>query len=112
MNERRRIADEAVGERPASATPEIAKDRAPEGRPATSAGPHASVAARTAEALGETAAGAYAYPDATAEEARDRSRATVRGDGAASGAYAGRPLMMAAAGFVIGYAAAFLIHRG
>ena len=50
INERRRIADEAVGQRPANAIPDAVKDRAPEARPATAAGPYASVAAKTAEA--------------------------------------------------------------
>jgi hypothetical protein len=112
MNERRTIADEAVGQRPASATPDAARDRVPEGRPATSAGPHASVATKTAEALGETVAGAYAYPDATAGEARSRSRATVRRRAASHGSEAVQPLMIAAVGFAVGYVAALLIHRG
>src|SRR5688572_1903954 len=74
----RRIAEEAVGERPASAIPEAAKQhvvRAPDpsGAPA---GPRASLAARTAEAVGEREGGAYA--GGTIEEAQRRSRETVR----------------------------------
>ena len=79
----------------------------PEGRPATSAGPHASVATKTAEALGETVAGAYAYPDATAEEARNRSRATVRHRAASHGSEAAQPLMIAAVGFAVGVGGRF-----
>jgi hypothetical protein len=74
----RRIAEEAVGERPESATPEAAKQhavRAPEAL-ASSAGPKASLAAKTAEAVGEREGGAYA--DATVEEAQRRSRQTLQ----------------------------------
>jgi hypothetical protein len=110
MNDKRRIADEAVGQRPASAIPEAAKDKVPEGRPAMSAGTDASVAARTAEAMGETAPDAYAYPDATPEEARNRSRASVRRGSARNGSDSAQPLLMTAAGFALGYVAALLIH--
>jgi hypothetical protein len=111
MNGRRRIADEAVGQRPESAIPEAAKDRVPEGRPATSAGPNAAVATKTAEALGETVGNAYAYPEATAEEVRNRSRAHVRRRSTGNGSDYAQQLMIAAAGFAIGYVAALLIHR-
>jgi hypothetical protein len=109
MNNRRRIADEAVGQRPASAIPEAAKDRVPEGRPANSAGPHASVAAMTAEAMGETSGDAYAYPDATPEEARARSRASLRHGSARLDSTP--PMLTAAAAFALGYVAALVIHR-
>src|SRR3954447_714452 len=62
---RRRIADEAVGERPASATPDVARDRVPEAslQLPRSVGSQASIAARTAEAMGErVSTGAYADP--------------------------------------------------
>src|SRR5690242_20312018 len=62
---RRRIADEAVGERPASATPDVARDRVSEAalRPPLSVGSQASIAARTAESVGErVSTGAYADP--------------------------------------------------
>ena len=111
MNDRRRIADEAVGQRPASAIPEAARDRVPEGRPAMSAGPGASVAARTAEALGETVEDAYAYPDATPEQVRQRSREFIRRGATQDGSDSARPLLMIAAGFALGYVAALLIHR-
>ena len=111
MNERQRIADEAVGERPASAIPEAARNRVPEVSPALSAGPQASVATRTAEALGERVGDAYAYPDATAEEVRTLSRASLRHGSERTRLAWGRPLMIAAAGFAVGYVAALLIHN-
>jgi hypothetical protein len=111
MNDKRRIADEAVGQRPESAIPDAAKDRVPEGRPATSAGPHASVATKTAEALGETVGDAYAYPDATAAEVRNRSREFVRRRPTGNGSGSAQPFMMAASGFAFGYVAALLIHH-
>lgn len=111
MNERGRIADEAVGQRPASEIPDAAKDRVAEGRPAASASPHASVATKTAEAVGETLGGAYAYPDATAEEVRRRSRGVARRRPTANASGSARPFMMAAAGFALGYVTALLVHH-
>jgi hypothetical protein len=111
MNDRRKIADEAVGQRPESAIPDTARDRVPEGRPATSAGPHASVAARTAEALGETAGDAYAYPDATADEVRNMSRTQARHGSRRTGTGSAQPFMIAATGFFLGYIAALVIHH-
>lgn len=111
MNDRRRIADEAVGQRPESAIPDVARDRVPEVRPAMSAGPNASVAARTAEAVGETVPDAYAYPDATAEQVKNRSRQLVRRGSMRDGSGVAQPLMIAAAGFAVGYAAALMIHH-
>jgi hypothetical protein len=111
MNDRRSIADEAVGQRPESAIPQAAKDRVPEGRPANAAGPHASLATKTAEALGETVGDAYAYPDATADEVRHRSRASLRRRPTGNGSGSAPQLMIAAAGFAIGYMAALLVHR-
>ena len=111
MNDRRRIADEAVGQRPESAIPDAARDRVPEGRPAASAGPNASVATRTAEALGETAANAYAYPDATADEVRNLSRSQARHASRQTGTGSGLQFMIAATGFVLGYIAALVVHH-
>jgi hypothetical protein len=123
MNERntdtRRIAEEAVGERPGSATPEVAKQHVvkPEARTA-SAGPQASLAAKTAEAVGEREGGAYA--DATVEEAQRRSRESVRmprssqaqGNQWLSHQFGRQPLMLISA-FALGYLAASVInHRG
>jgi hypothetical protein len=110
-NDRRRITDEAIGERPASAIPEAARDRVPESRPATSAGPRASVATRTAEAMGERVGDAYAYPDATADEVQNLSRRLFRRTSTRDASDFAQPLMFAAAGFAVGYMAALLIHR-
>ena len=110
MDEKRRIAAEAVGERPASAIPDAAKNRVPEGSPAIAAGPQASVATKTAEAVGERGGDGYAYPNATAEEVRDLSRELVRRSRGRAGSDLAQPLMIAAAGFALGYVAALLIH--
>ena len=111
INRRRRIADEAVGQRPSSAIPDAARDRVPEGRPATSAGPHASVATKTAEAVGETLGDAYAYPDATPEQVRRRSRGVARSEPRGNGSGSARPFMIAAAAFALGFVAASLLYR-
>jgi hypothetical protein len=68
------------------------------------------VATKTAEALGETAGDAYAYPDATMEEVRRRSGGSVRRRPAGNGLSSAQPFMIAAAGFAVGYVAALLIH--
>lgn len=71
-----KIADEAVGQRPETAIPDAAKQSVttPDqiGELAHSAGPEASVAALTAEALGERDDGAYAYRDASSDKVRAR----------------------------------------
>jgi hypothetical protein len=122
MNERntdaRRIAAEAVGERPQSAIPEAAKQhvvRAPEAL-AASAGPQASLAVRTAEALGEREGGAYA--DATIEEAQSRSRETVRRPRSSQAQAAqwlsyqlGRQPIIVFSAFALGYLAASVINH-
>jgi hypothetical protein len=110
------IAAEAVGERLGSPPPD-AGEQTP--RPtATSAGPEARVADKTAESLGERAGDAYA--DATPQEARERSRNAVRHGAAQDGAQAGggglsRPfdqqMFSVFAAFALGYAAALFIHR-
>src|SRR5215207_6240975 len=110
----RRIAEEAVGQRPASAIPEAAKERvvaAPDPS-AAPAGPRASLAARTAEAVGEREGGAYA--DATIEEAQRRSRETVRRHQSSqahvarwlSGQFGRQPFIVISAAFALGYLAA------
>jgi hypothetical protein len=112
----RRIAEEAVGERPESAIPETARQRvvrAPEAL-AASAGPQASLAARTAEAVGERESGAYA--DATIEEAQRRSRETVRRSSQAQAAQwlshrLGRQPLVAISAFALGYLAASVINH-
>jgi hypothetical protein len=111
----RRIAEEAVGERPASAIPEAAKQQAvtaPEAR-AASAGPQASLAARTAEAVGEREGGAYA--GGTIEEAQRRSRETGRSSQAQatqwlSDQFGRQPFIVISAAFALGYLAATVIN--
>lgn len=104
----RRIAEDAVGARRESAIPEAAQQRvvmAPEAR-AASAGPRASLAARTAEAVGERESGAYA--DGTIEEAQRRSRETVR---RSSQVQMGRQPLVAFSAFALGYLAASVINH-
>ena len=80
------IAAEAVGERLGS-PPADTGDHAV--RPvATSAGPGARIADKTAESVGERAGDAYA--DATTDEARERSRKVVRHAGMQGGSQAGQ----------------------
>jgi hypothetical protein len=115
-NDPRRIAEEAVGERPGSAIPEAAKQQVVRA-PAASAGPQASLAARTAEAVGEREGGAYA--DGTIEEAQRRSRETVRRPRSSqaqatqrlSHKLARQPLMVISAAFALGYLAASVINH-
>jgi hypothetical protein len=106
-----KIAAEAVGERPGSPPPD-AGGQAP--RPdATSAGPQARVADKTAESVGERVGDAYA--DATTDEARERSRKVVRDAGMQGGSEAGpfnqQTFVTVAAAFALGYIAALLIHH-
>jgi hypothetical protein len=107
------IADEAVGQRPATAIPDASK--ASSAIPnteqlANSAGPQASVAALTAESVGERDDGAYAYGDASADEVRKREASSKvrRRLGFTSSEPSYIPLI---AGFTLGYSAALLIHR-
>ena len=108
----RTIAEEAVGERRASPTPDAVKAEMPTEddirQLATSAGSQASRAAKTAEALGERDGGAYA--DAITDEAKERSRKAARHASQASRA-AQQRFITVAAGFALGYAAALLINR-
>ena len=111
-----KIAEEAVGLRPENATPTVAKESV-EGASvqnvadrARSAGAWASVAERTAEAMGEHDSGAYAHRLTTPQQAHQRSRDTVsrgRGQWTVEEALA----MSVIAAFGIGYAAALLLHR-
>jgi hypothetical protein len=111
--DKRKIVDEAIGERPASAIPDAARDRVPEAalRPPYSVGPQASIAAKTAEAMGERgSAGAYADP--ATDRASSRSRTFVgRPSTGLTPRFGGKPYLAAAAVFALGYAAALLIHR-
>jgi hypothetical protein len=115
----RKIAAEAVGERPASAIPEAAKQyavKAPDPS-AAPAGPRASLAARTAEAVGEREGGAYA--DATIEEAQRRSRETVRRPRSSqahatrwlSDQFGRQPFIAISAAFALGYLAASVVNH-
>jgi hypothetical protein len=112
----RTIAEEAVGERRESPTPDAVRDKADMPteevirQRATSLGSQASRAAKTAEALGERDGGAYA--DAITDEAKERSRRVARHAASqASRAAQEQRFMRVAAGFALGYAAALLIHR-
>jgi hypothetical protein len=110
--DKRKIVDDAIGERPASAIPDAARDRVPEAalRPPLSVGPQASIAARTAEAVGERgSAGAYADP--ATDHATYRSRTPWRPSTETTSRFGGRSYLAAAAVFAVGYAAALLIHR-
>jgi hypothetical protein len=109
---RRKIAGEAIGERSPSATPEVARDRIPDAALSSqrSVGSQASIAARTAEAIGERGStGAYADP--VTDRASGRwpilARRPSMGMAPHSG---GQSYLMMAAIFAFGYAAAWLIH--
>jgi hypothetical protein len=114
----RRIAEEAVGERPESAIPDAAKQNvmgAPKGLSA-SAGPQASLATKTAEAIGEREGGAYA--DATIDEAQRWSRETVRQTRSSQTQAAhwlsnqlGRQPLVVISAFALGYLASLVIHH-
>src|SRR3954454_3796403 len=110
---RRRIANEAVGERPASATPDVARDKVPEAalRSQRSVGAQASIADRTAEAMGErVSTGAYADP--ASDKASKRSLSLVRSPLREITSHSvGQSYLGAAGIFALGYAAAWLIHR-
>ena len=111
---RRRIADEAVGERPASVTPDVARDRVPEAalqHSQRSVGTQASIADRTAEAMGErVSTGAYADP--ATDRASGGGPILARRPSMEMASYSGgQSYLMMAAIFALGYAAAWLIHR-
>ena len=112
----RRIAEEAIGERPEVAIPDAAKNviKRPEDL-AVSAGPQASLATQTAEAVGEREGGAYA--DGTIEEAQRRSRETVRQKSSQAQAtqwlhrrLGSQPLTVISA-FALGYIASLVVHH-
>ena len=110
--DKRRIVDEALGERPASAIPDAARDRVPEAaqRSPVSVGAEASIAARTAEAVGErVSTGAYADP--ATDRASSRSRTSGRSSMGMMSRIGGTSYLGAATIFALGYAAALLIHR-
>jgi hypothetical protein len=105
------IAEEAVGEARGSPTPDAAKPDMPTEdvirRLATSAGPQADIATRTAESVGERVGDAYA----TTAEVKAGSRKVARTVASQASPAAQQPFITVAAGFALGYAAALLIHR-
>ena len=115
-NNPQKIAAEAVGERPANATPPVAKEQA-EGvsgevirHRAFSAGPQSSVGTRTAEAMGERGSGGYAYPDATPAEASYQSRNARAHVVRSEYQFGGLALLPLLVSFGVGYGACWLIH--
>jgi hypothetical protein len=113
----RRIAEEAIGERPPGSIPAAVKEHAsgPTDRDirqqARSVGPHASVAEKTAEAVGERVGDAYAYRHVSSEEVQRRSRiATPRRGHRLEFSLTDPPLALLVA-FVVGYGAALMLHR-
>ena len=111
--EAQRIADEAVGQRPATAIPDASKASVttPDTvrQQARSVGPGASVAGLTAESVAKDD-GAYAYGHATLDEVRRREASSqVR---RRSGSTFGEPsYVRLIAAFALGYSAALLLHR-
>lgn len=114
----KKIADEAIGQRPESAIPDAAREqmtaeiseRAIRWR-AASAGPNASIAERSAEAMGEQSGGAYAHQNATPRQVQLLSSATARRAEWWPRMVGDLPFISAAAIFAIGYGTALLIHR-
>jgi hypothetical protein len=104
------IAAEAVGERPRTPPTDTGEHAV---RPvATSAGPGARIADRTAESVGERTGAAYA--DGTTDEARKRSGKVVRSAGMQGGrwqASSTKTFVTVVAAFALSYVAALLIHH-
>jgi hypothetical protein len=112
----RTIAEEAVGQTRGSPTPDTAKDQAVAPTDAeamrqlaTSAGPQAGLATKTAESVGERVGDAYA--DGTMGGATAPSRNIARPAWSQASRAAQQPFVAVAAGFALGYAAALLVHR-
>ena|SRR5438477_6543773 len=107
----RAIADESVGETRDSPIPDAAKHKPATEEVirqlATSAGPQADIAAKTAESVGERVGDAYA----TTDEVKMGSRKVARRAASQASRAAQQPFISVAAGFALGYAAALLIHR-
>ena len=76
-------------------------------RLATSAGPQADIAIRTAESVGERVGDAYA----TTDEVKAGPRKVARRTASQTSWAAQQPFTAVAAGFALGYAAALLVHR-
>jgi hypothetical protein len=110
------IAEEAVGQRHDSPPPHAVKENeSPEDairRGARSAGADASTSEKTAESVGERVGDAYSDAGSVAQTQRRSpgSQAPIGSATEASGAANGRPLLMAAACFALGYATAVLFH--
>jgi len=107
----RTIAEEAVGEARGAPVPDAARDKPATEEVirqlATSAGPQADIATKTAESVGERVGDAYA----TTAEVKAGSRKVARTAASQASHAAQQPFMTLAAGFSLGYAAALLIHR-
>lgn len=99
------IAEEAVGETRGSPTPDAAKDKPATEEVirqlATSAGPQADIAAKTAESVGERVGDAYA----TTDEVKVGSRKVARRAASQASRAPQQPFISVAAGFALGYAA-------
>src|ERR1044071_2187064 len=107
----RTIAAEEVGEARGGPIPDAAKNNpaTEEGirQLATSAGPEADSATKTAESVGERVGDAYA----TTAEVKEGSRKVARTVASQASRAAQQPFITVAAGFALRFAAAFLIHR-
>src|SRR5207248_1742897 len=105
----RTIAEEAVGEARGAPIPDAAKNKPATEEVirqlATSAGPQADIATKTAESVCERVGGAYA----TTAEVKAGSQKVARTAASQASRAAQQPLV--AASFALGYAAALLIHR-
>ena len=110
----RTIAEEAVGERRGSPTPDAVRPDMPTEevirQHATSAGPQAGIAVKAAEAVGERAGGAYA--DGTMGGATARSRNIAQPAWSQASRTAQPSFIAVAAGFALGYAADLLPTAG
>src|SRR5437763_17119133 len=107
----RTIAEEAVGEARGAPVPDAARDKPATEEVirqlATSAGPQADIAARTAESVGERVGDAYA----TTDDVKMGSRKVARRAASQASRAAQRPFISVVAGFALGYVAALLMHR-
>ena len=105
------IAEEAVGEARGAPIPDAAKNKPATEEVirqlATSAGPQADIATKTAESVGERVGDAYA----TTAEVEAGSRKFARTIASQASHAAQQPFITVASGFALGYAAALLIHR-
>ena len=107
----RTIAAEEVGEARGAPIPDAAKNNPATEEVirqlATSAGPEADIATKTAESVGERVGHAYA----TTAEVKAGSRKVARTVASQASWAVQQPFMTVAAGFALGYIAAVFIHR-